>query len=146
MVAQHGASTRSIRGEDAGQLLLKFQNGATAFWDANRYNESEAESPRFTFGELRIDGTGGHLTMDASSTIRVKRLGEPVTELDYARERKNFAGGLRVFPAAAFRRLHAVRAGVRDEWRGLPDDRDCRSRLRVGATGQVVRLETSQGR
>jgi predicted dehydrogenase len=81
-----------IRGEDAGQLMLKFTNGSTAIWDANRYNESETESPRFTFGELRIDGTAGHLTMDASSTIRVKRLGEPAAELDYARERKNFAG------------------------------------------------------
>ena len=81
-----------IRGEDTAQLFLKFQNGATAFWDANRYNESEAESPRFTFGELRIDGTAGHLTMDTTSAIRVKRLGEPVTELDYVRERKNFAG------------------------------------------------------
>jgi D-apiose dehydrogenase len=80
-----------IRGEDAGQLLLKFQNGATAIWDANRYNESEAESPRYTFGELRIDGTAGHLTMDATSAIRVKRLGQPTTELQYARERRNFA-------------------------------------------------------
>jgi D-apiose dehydrogenase len=81
-----------ICGEDAGQLLLKFQNGSTALWDANRYNESEAESPRYTFGELRIDGTAGHLTMDASSAIRVKRLGQPTTELEYLRERKNFAG------------------------------------------------------
>jgi D-apiose dehydrogenase len=81
-----------IRGEDAGQLLLKFQNGSTAIWDANRYNESDAESPRFTFGELRIDGTAGHLVMDAGSTVRVKRLGEPAAELEYARERKNFAG------------------------------------------------------
>ena len=82
----------AIKGEDAGQMLLKFENGATAVWDANRYNESEAESPRFTFGELRIDGTGGHLTMDANATIRVKRLGEPPVELSYHRERKNFAG------------------------------------------------------
>ena len=81
-----------IRGEDATQLLLKFRNGATAVWDANRYNESEAESPRFTFGELRIDGTGGHLRMSADSTIHVKRLGQPAVELDYVRERKHFAG------------------------------------------------------
>ena len=81
-----------IRGEDAGQLLLKFRSGSTAIWDANRYNESEAESPRFTFGELRVDATAGHLTMDADSTIRVKRLGHPAAELEYARERKNFAG------------------------------------------------------
>jgi predicted dehydrogenase len=92
VVAETKRLNPAIRGEDAGQLLLKFENGSTAIWDANRYNESEAESPRFTFGELRIDGTAGHLTMDASSTIRVKRLGQPAVELQYARERKNFAG------------------------------------------------------
>ena len=48
-----------IRGEDAGQLFLKFESGATAIWDANRYNETEARNPRYTFGELRVDGTGG---------------------------------------------------------------------------------------
>jgi D-apiose dehydrogenase len=30
--------------------------------------------------------------MDTRSTIRVKRLGQPAFELDYPRERKNFAG------------------------------------------------------
>jgi predicted dehydrogenase len=49
-------------------------------------------APDSTFGDLRIDGTRGHVTMDASSVIRVKRLGEPARELDYVRERKNFAG------------------------------------------------------
>ena len=92
VVAETKRLNPAIRGEDAGHLLLKFQNGSTAIWDANRYNESEAESPRFTFGELRIDGTAGHLTMDATSTIRMKRLGQPATELAYERERKNFAG------------------------------------------------------
>jgi len=82
----------AIRGEDAGQLLMRFESGATAIWDANRYNESDAESPRFTFGELRVDGTGGHLTMDASSVVRMKRLGEASVEVAYARERKGFAG------------------------------------------------------
>jgi D-apiose dehydrogenase len=81
-----------IRGEDAAQLLLEFSNGATAVWDANRYNEVEAESPRYTFGSLRIDGTGGHLTMDTTSTIRIKPLGEPARDLEYARANVNFAG------------------------------------------------------
>lgn len=81
-----------IRGEDAVQLLLAFQNGATAIWDANRYNESEAEEPRYTFCELRVDGTEGHLTMDPASAIRVKRLGQPSVELEYVRARRNFAG------------------------------------------------------
>ena len=81
-----------IRGEDAGQLLLEFASGATAIWDANRYNETEAESPRYTFGSLRVDATGGHLTMDTASTIRIKPLGEPARDLDYARADVNFAG------------------------------------------------------
>jgi predicted dehydrogenase len=81
-----------IRGEDAGQVLLTFESGATAIWDANRYNETEAASPRYTFGELRIDATGGHLTMDAAGEIRVKRLGEPAAVLEYPHEDRNFAG------------------------------------------------------
>jgi predicted dehydrogenase len=81
-----------IRGEDAGQLLLTFESGATALWDANRYNEVEAESPRFTFGELRVDATRGHLTMDTESRIRLKPLGEPGRDVDYERDARGFAG------------------------------------------------------
>jgi predicted dehydrogenase len=82
----------AIRGEDACQLFLTFVNGSTAIWDANRYNETETPNPRYTFGEIRIDGTAGHLTMDSSSAIRVKRLGEPAHDVDYEREDRNFAG------------------------------------------------------
>jgi predicted dehydrogenase len=81
-----------IKGEDAGQLVLTFAGGATAIWDANRYNEVEAVSPRYTFGHLRIDGMSGHLTMDTESNIRVKRLGEEARDHAYARENVNFAG------------------------------------------------------
>ena len=81
-----------IRGEDTGQLVMRFDSGATAIWDANRFNEVEAEDPRFTFGVLRIDGTGGHLTMDATSAIRIKPLGQPAVDLDYTREHRGFAG------------------------------------------------------
>jgi predicted dehydrogenase len=81
-----------IAGEDAGQLLFTFASGATAIWDANRYNEVEAESPRFTFGSLRIDAMRGHLTMDTDSTIRLKPLGAPGRDLDYPRANVNFAG------------------------------------------------------
>jgi D-apiose dehydrogenase len=81
-----------IQGEDAGQLFLKFESGATAIWDANRYNEVEAVTPRYTFGQLRIDATGGHLTMDTESNIRMKPLGQPGYDLDYPRRNLNFAG------------------------------------------------------
>ena len=80
-----------IRGEETGQVFFRFESGATAIWDANRYNEVESPSPRFTFGELRIDAMQGHLTMDTESNIRIKRLGEPGQDVDYPRANVNFA-------------------------------------------------------
>jgi predicted dehydrogenase len=130
-----------IRGEDAGQLLLKFKDGATAFWDANRYNESEAESPRYTFGELRVDGTAGHLTMDSSSTIRVKPLGAPATELDYPRERKNFAGDCVYFLQRHF--VDCVLSGQEFETNGedyLTTVRLVEAAYESATTGNVVRV------
>ena len=81
-----------IRGEDTGQILFSFESGATAILDANRYNEAEVDAPRFTFGELRMDATRGHLAMAADSSMRVKPLGEPVRPHEYARADRNFAG------------------------------------------------------
>jgi len=81
-----------IRGEETGQVFFRFESGATAIWDANRYNETESPSPRFTFGELRIDAMKGHLTMDTESNLRIKRLGEPGRDVDYHRTNVNFAG------------------------------------------------------
>lgn len=81
-----------IRGEDAGQICFTFASGATAILDANRYNESEAENPRYTFGELRLDATRGHLVMEADSSMRIKPLGEDALPVEYQRENRNFAG------------------------------------------------------
>jgi predicted dehydrogenase len=81
-----------IRGEETGQIFFRFAGGATAVWDANRYNEVESSSPRFTFGELRIDAMNGHLTMDTESNIRIKLLGQPGADVPYERQNVNFAG------------------------------------------------------
>ena len=80
-----------IKGEETGQVFFRFANGATAIWDANRYNEVESPTPRYTFGEMRIDAMKGHLTLDTESNLRVKRLGEPGYYADYARGNLNFA-------------------------------------------------------
>lgn len=81
-----------IQGEDAGQLFLQFESGATALWDANRYNEVESASPRYTFGELRIDAAGGHINMDTAGNIRMKPLGQPGVDVEYEHRDLNFAG------------------------------------------------------
>ena len=138
VVAETKQLNPAIRGEDAGQVLLKFRNGSTAIWDASRYNESEADNPRFTFGELRIDGTRGHLTMDVDSTIRVKRLGQPAVELDYPRERKNFAGDCVFFLQRHFVDCMLSGQGVRIERARLSEQRaHRRGRVRVGADREL---------
>ncbi len=81
-----------IRGEDAGQIFVSFESGATAILDANRFNEAEVDAPRYTFGDLRLDATRGHLAMEADSSMRIKPLGEPVRAHEYKRANRNFAG------------------------------------------------------
>ena len=81
-----------IRGEDMGQIFFRFQNGATAIWDANRYNEVEVENPRYTFGTMRIDAAKGHLLLDTNGKISIKLLGQPIDEHAYHHEDINFAG------------------------------------------------------
>ncbi|MDB4652700.1 Gfo/Idh/MocA family oxidoreductase [Akkermansiaceae bacterium] len=81
-----------IKGEDSAILLCQHENGVTSLLDANRYNESEAENPRYTFGTVRIEGSKGHLELSLDGSIRIKKLGELSTLHDYQPSKKNFAG------------------------------------------------------
>lgn len=81
-----------IQGEDCAIIFATFQNGTTAILDANRYNESISENPRYTFGTLRLDGSEGHLEMNTDGEIYLKKLGEDVTQVDYTPSRSGFAG------------------------------------------------------
>jgi predicted dehydrogenase len=81
-----------IKGEDASHIVFGFESGATAIWDASRYNESEANDPRYTFGELRLDAEGGHVELAADGTMRIKRLGEPAHAHAYAINSRGFGG------------------------------------------------------
>jgi predicted dehydrogenase len=81
-----------IRGEDSGQLVLGFAHGVTAILDGNRYNESEAGNPRLTFGELRIDGSKGHLRLDTDGELYIKPLGAAIYRHDYPHNDRGFAG------------------------------------------------------
>lgn len=81
-----------IKGEDSGQLVFGFRSGATAIWDSNRYNESRADNPRFTFGECRVDGSKGHLELASNGDIFVKPLGQAGYKHEYTCSREGFAG------------------------------------------------------
>lgn len=81
-----------IKGEDSGQFMFTLASGGTAILDANRYNEVDAANPRYTFGEMRIDGSKGHILLDTAGNISVKLLGKPTVQHAYKHEAKNFAG------------------------------------------------------
>lgn len=81
-----------IKGEDRGLLVFEFASGALGEWDANRYNESTARNPRYTFGEFLVEGTAGCLRLDGEARLTLQRLGEKEAEISYERADKNFAG------------------------------------------------------
>jgi kynurenine formamidase/predicted dehydrogenase len=81
-----------IAGEDAGLLRFRFASGATAIWDANRYNEPLSNDPRYTFGELLVEGDGGSLWLDHEGTITVKPIGEPAVKHEYLHSHIGFGG------------------------------------------------------
>lgn len=131
----------AIRGEDAAQLMLTFESGATALWDANRYNETEASSPRLTFGRLRVDAGRGHLELDADARIRLKPLGAPGRDVDYVWHDRSFAGDCVYFLQSHF--VERLRDGLPFECDGedyLRTTRVMEAAYESVRTGQTVRL------
>lgn len=81
-----------IAGEDAGFVHFNFESGAQGIYDANRYNETNFKVPRYTFGELLLEGEGGSIRLYADGKMTIQRLGKGELEHAYHHENKNFAG------------------------------------------------------
>lgn len=82
-----------IAGEDAGQVVAAFDSGATAILDASRYNESDCDNPRYTFGTVRVDGCKGHIELATDGSLSLKRLGEATVPIEYIHDPQYFGGG-----------------------------------------------------
>ncbi len=80
-----------ITGEDCGQVLFEFANGARGLWDASRYHEATCEDPRYTFGEFLVEGNGGGIRLYADGRLTVQPLGKPERDIVYQHSRRNFA-------------------------------------------------------
>jgi predicted dehydrogenase len=125
-----------IAGEDAGHLFLEFESGATAVWDANRYNESTAEDARYTFGECWIEGDAGALRLAEDGRLFVKPLGQPEREHSYAHARRGFAGDC----------CHAALSHFIERLRdGRPFETDGRTYLRTLAVQEAVYASAATG-
>lgn len=81
-----------IAGEDAGFVHFSFESGAQGVYDANRYNETNFEVPRYTFGELLLEGEGGTIRLYADGKMSIQKLGQGEQEHAYHHDNKNFAG------------------------------------------------------
>ena len=127
----------AIAGEDAGVLYFEFETGATGIWDANRYNESLATDPRYTFGEFLIEGDRGMVRLDEEGGLTVKHLGEAPHVHAYAHERRGFAGDC-VYATVA----HFVER-LRD---GRPFETDGPQYLRTLAVQEAIYRSAASGR
>ena len=81
-----------IAGEDAGFVHFNFESGAQGIYDANRYNETNFKVPRYTFGELLLEGEGGSIRLYADGKMTIHQLGKGEQEHAYHHENKNFMG------------------------------------------------------
>ena len=82
-----------ISGEDSGQILLGFKNGATALLDANRYNELDSDAPvRYTFGTMRVDASKASLFLYPDGRLRIKPLGQPAYDHAYTHVDRGLGG------------------------------------------------------
>lgn len=127
----------AIAGEDCGLLVCDFQGGAVGLWDANRFNESLARDPRYTFGEYLIEGDKGSLRLDEDGRILVHPLGETAREHVYAHEKRGFAGDSCYAAIRHF--VDGLRAGSAFETSG-------RDYLRTVAVQEAVYASAAQNR
>ena len=81
-----------IQGEDFGVVMFEFTSGAVGVWDGNRYNEPNYENPRYTFGEMLLEGSEGSLRLYPDGRITSQPLGQREAAIDYDHVDRAFAG------------------------------------------------------
>ncbi|WP_282159918.1 Gfo/Idh/MocA family protein [Ulvibacterium marinum] len=90
--AKLGRLNTNIKGEDLAWVHFEFANGTLGLLDANRYNENTAQDPRYTFGEMLVEGNKGSIWLNADGSLVYKPLGQPETIVEYKKGKKGFAG------------------------------------------------------
>ena len=81
-----------IAGEDWAMILFQFEKDAVGFWDANRYNEPNYPSPRYTFGEFLVEGYEGAIRLYGDGRLTIQLLGKDEKEHTYHHQNINFSG------------------------------------------------------
>jgi len=82
-----------IAGEDAGFIILNFENGVRGLFDGNRLSDHRAEDRRRTIGDMLVEGSAGSLRLNGDGEILFRAFGENDEHaVDYAWNNTGFAG------------------------------------------------------
>lgn len=83
----------AIKGEDAGYVVLSYNDGTRAVIDGNRLLDHSSNNTRLTFGEALIEGTDGDITLQGNGCVSIRKFGETQrSELLAAQSWPGFAG------------------------------------------------------
>ena len=127
----------AIAGEDAGYVVLEFEDGTTGLFDGNRLNDHVAENTRLTMGEMWLEGSAGVLRLDGSGDLFWKPHGEAERSHDYAWSAQGFAGDC----------VYATNRHVLDAWQaGAPAETDGRAYLRNMELVEAIYRSNDEGR
>ncbi|WP_205620564.1 Gfo/Idh/MocA family protein [Nisaea denitrificans] len=83
----------TIKGEDAGLLILTWPNGLRATLDANRTLDHAAENHRLTMGEFILEGDDATITLDGYGNLAYRLPGTTNSvKIPYHLEDRDFGG------------------------------------------------------
>jgi predicted dehydrogenase len=101
----------AIAGEDAGVIMLDYDDGRRAVYDGNRLVDHIAEDRRRSMGDLLVEGETGVLRVDGEGRIWVRRFGfNDEHEHPFEWEARNFGGDCVYLSCAQY--LEAFRSGA----------------------------------
>lgn len=82
-----------ICGEDAGYIVLGYNNGKRALFDGNRLLDHQAENTRLTFGEALLEGDEGTISLTGDGQVELRSFAQrDTTVLLPAKPWHGFAG------------------------------------------------------
>lgn len=82
-----------IKGEDAGIIVLTFENGKRAIIDGNRLSDHAANNRRLTMGEMLVEGSAGTVRLDGDALLYRRPFGSnEESVVDYEWVDNGYAG------------------------------------------------------
>jgi hypothetical protein len=60
--------------------------------NGNRFNESNKENPRYTFGHMLLEGNKGSMRLYEDGSLTFQPLGKPEEKIEYNPSKLGFAG------------------------------------------------------